>query len=407
MMWKWLEKTKSIKGDLLNFKDEPLSGLSIVLLIILDIFIFTNVMIGVESETNKAPKVYQYYPNDCAKHFKKSQSEYQDFDTYRYSHAKAAHLRAELSQFCQDLELKVQVFTLSEPFKDNLKLIRDIQAKLRHNQNRLQEIGSQYNTRLFERIAQMQNNNEMKNAKKEYDSLIQDNKSLNEELKLIPSVRSLKGYDAYAQFIKDNRTGFKEAKASYTFWQPFKAYGYMLLFILPLLLFFAFFYLRAKAKQLAGKNYNPVVKIISAHISLILILPLFAYTLGLIYHVLPKTLLKNIIEFLVSIGLVSLLNYVAILLVVLIFGGLIYWIQKRAVRQKSSNTSLKVLSRRVALSQCFHCGLKVDYTKPYCPFCAQGLHKKCLSCEATMNEPEAYCSTCGKADRSMPIDGSE
>jgi len=395
-MWKWLAKSKTIKNDLLNFKDEPLTGLSIVLLIILDIFIFSNVMIGVRGETAKAPYISQYFPHDCVKHFDKAQKNYTDFDSYRYGQSRAAHIRPHLSQYCKDLDTKIEAFTLQQSFKNNLKLIRKINTSIVQNNNRLKQISKSYNTRLFERIAQMQNNQELNNAKSEYDSLILDNKNLKVELTLIPKVNTLKGYEAYAQYLSATKSAFMEDKKSYTFWQPFKAYAHMLVFILPLLVFFGFWYGRAKKRQLAQKEYNPVIKIISAHISLILALPLFWYSLTLIYHVLPKTLLKSLVEFLVAIGLISLLNYFAILLVVLIFGALIYWIQKRTLAKKKSAPIVKNFARMVSLGQCHDCGLKVDYTKPFCPFCGTGLHEECSSCKATMNKYEEFCCECGE-----------
>lgn len=396
-MWKWLEKTKSIKGDLLNFKDEPLSGISVVLLIILDIFIFTNVMIGVEGETAKVPSVSYYYPDDCSRHFEKVQTEYKGFNGYRYGQSYSAHLRPHLSEYCQDLDTKIENFSLHESFKSNLKKIDEIHTKQRQNSQRLKQISSQYNTRLFESIAKMPNNSELVNAKNEYDEIIRDNKRLKEELELIPSVSTLEGYNDYVTYVNANREGFIEAKKSYAFWQPFKAYGHMLIFVLPLLIFFGYFYRRAKRKQLAQIEYNPVVKIISAHIALILALPLVWYTLGLIYHVLPKTLLKRLIEFLVEIGLLSLLNYVAILLVVLFFGGLIYWIQKRTLKQKMAVKKTKNYKKLISWSQCFECEYKIDYTKPFCPFCGESLHEECPSCGEKMNVHERFCSSCGKA----------
>lgn len=396
-MWKWLEKTKSIKGDLLNFKDEPLSGISVVLLIILDIFIFTNVMIGVEGETAKVPDVAYYYPGDCSGHFEKVHSEYTGFSRYRYAQSRSAHLRPHLSAYCQELDAKIEVFTGQETFKSNLKQTEEIHNKQQQNSRRLDQIASQYNTRLFERIAKMPENSELLNAKTEYDEIIRDNKQLEEELAQIPSVSTLQGYDAYVAYVNANRAGFKEAKKSYTFWQPFKEYGHMLIFVLPLLLFFGFFYRRAKRRQLAQMAYNPVVKIISAHIALILALPLLWYTLSLLYHVLPKTLLKRLIEFLVEIGLISLLNYIAILLVVLVFGGLIYWIQKRTLKQKMAVKQSKNYKKLVSWSQCFECEYKIDYTKPFCPFCGVSLHEECASCGEETNVHERFCASCGEA----------
>lgn len=395
-MWKWLEKTKSIKGDLLNFKDEPLSGISIVLLIVLDIFIFTNVMIGVEGETAKVPRVSYYYPSDCSKHFKNIQTTYKGFDSYRYGQNRSAHLRPHLSEYCQGLDQKIEVFTLKESFKSNLSLIRTIENKLRQNEQRLEQIAAQYNTRLFEQIAQMPNNTELRDAKGEYDAIVLDNKNLEKEKASIEPVSSLEGYSGYVEYVKVNKSAFNEAKESYKFWQPFKAYAHMLIFIAPLLLIFGFFYRRAKIKQISAQNYNPVVKIISAHISLILALPLFWYTLTLIYHVLPKTLLKRVVEFLVDLGLISLLNYFAIFIVVLFFGGLIYWIQKRALKRKQAVVFTKNYKKLVSWSQCFDCEYKIDYTKAFCPFCGVKLHETCKHCQKETIRHEEYCSHCGE-----------
>ena len=393
-MWKWLSKTKGLKNDLLNFKDEPLSGVSIVLLVILDIFIFTNVIIGVEGETAKVPRLSYHFPSSCVKHFDQVQNSYSGFDTYSYGQSRAAHLRPHLNQYCKDLSTKIELFTLQDEFKNNYTLSKQIRDKKRQNKKRLSQISTQYNTRLFERIAQMQNNTELLNAKSEYDEIIVDNKVLEEELALIAPVSALQGYNEYIKYLKTNKEAFKAEKKSYKFWQPFKAYGHMLIFILPLLLFFGYFYRRTKIKQLALKDYNPIVKIISSHISLILFLPLFWFTLTLIYHVLPKTLLKQVIEFLVDIGLLSILNYVAILLVVLFFGGLIYWIQKRTLKRKQAVVYQKNYQKLVSWSQCFECEKKVDYTKPFCPFCGVGLHTTCPSCKKQINKHEPYCSYC-------------
>lgn len=395
-MWKWLDKTKSIKGDLLNFKDEPLSGISIVLLIILDIFIFTNVMMGVRGETAKVPRVSYYYPNDCSKHFNDVQTMYKDFDSYRYGYKRSAHLRPHLSQYCKGLDKKIEAFSLQDPFTSNLSLIRKIEKKLRQNEQRLSQISSQYNTRLFEQIAQMPNNKALRDAKKEYDAIIRDNKSLIKEKASIEPVSTLEGYSDYVAYVKANQNAFKEAKESYTFWQPFKAYAHMLIFVAPLLLIFGFFYRRAKVRQLSEQDYNPIVKIICAHISLILVLPLFWYTLTLIYHVLPKTLLKSIIEFFVDLGLISLLNYVAIFIVVLFFGGLIYWIQKRTLKRKQAVSFTKNYKKLVSWSQCFNCEYKIDYTKSFCPFCGVKLHETCEHCSEETTRHEQYCSHCGE-----------
>ncbi len=389
-MWKWLQKSKSVKKELFSFKNEPLTKLSIFLIIILDIFILSNVILGIEGETNKAPKTYQYYPYECTKHFKEIKTNYNDFisyDSYIQLHNK--------SSICNKLEEKTNVFVKTKIFKTNLDKTRKLKDEIRQNNNRLEQIRKQYNTRLFEQIAKMQNNKVLNEAKVEFDALNQDNKKLQEELDSITEVTNLEGYKEYKQYIENNKELFNKEKKSYTFWQPFKEYGYMLLFIVPLLLFFGFFYLRTKKKELKGQEYNPVIKIITTHISFILLLPIVGYSLSLIYHVIPKTLLKNFIEFLVSIGLVSLLNYLSIVLIVLFFGGLIYYIQKRTARLKQEKIVKKDFPKLISFSQCFKCERKIDYNKEYCPFCGIKLKEECKSCGNATTRHEPYCSTCG------------
>ena len=389
-MWKWLKKSNTVKKELFSFKDEPLTKISIFLLIVLDVFILSNVILGIEGETNKAPKTYQYYPSSCTKHFQKVKTSYKDF--YSYNSYIKLHNKSPL---CNELETKINVFKTTDLFKNNLKQIKILETKQRKNNTRLEQIRKQYNTRLFEQIAKMQNNKVLNEAKLEYDTLTEDNKIVKKELALITNVSQLKGFDEYKKYTQDNKKVFFEEKKKYKFWQPFKEYGYMLLFILPLLFIFGFFYLRTKKKQLKGEKYNPIVKIITTHISFILILPILWYSLTLIYHVIPKTLLKNLIEYLVNLGLVSLLNYFAIALVVLFFGGLIYYIQKRTARLKQERIVNKDYKKIISFSQCFGCSHKVDYNKDFCPFCGIKLNEICSNCNEKTTIHLPFCASCG------------
>ncbi len=389
-MWKWLQKSKSVKKELFTYKDEPLTKISILLLIILDIFILSNVIFGIEVEMDRAPKVYTYYPYKCTKHFKKVQNKYNnDFSYYNY------HINRKISPLCTQLNAKIDVFQKTKIYKENLKQIKDLENKIHKNNSRLNQIIKQYNTRLFEQIAKMPNNRALNEAKIEYEVIIEDNKKLKEKLNSITPINKLKGYEEYFSFIKENKKLFIKNKKTYKFWQPFKEYGYMLLFTLPLLLLFGFIYLRTKKKELKGEKSNPIIKIITAHISVILILPIVWFSLMLIYHVIPKTLLRNFIEFLVSMGLVSLLNYFAIALIILFFGALIYFMQKRTARLKQEKVTKKNYTKLISYSQCFECSHIINYNKSYCPVCGTYLHEVCKICNEKTTKHEPYCSSCG------------
>ena len=391
-MWNFFNKTKTLKTDLLSFKNEPLSGLSIFLLIILDLFIFSNVMIGIRGETAKSPGAHVYYPQNCSTHFVAPKGNYAAFDT-TFSY-KTRTFKQPISPYCEELHTHIDRFAQTPLFKERLKSVRAIEEQRRKNDRRLEQITKQYNTRLFEQIARMPNNQALQNAKNEFDTLHEDNRKLDAKRAAIPPVSTLAGYEAYRDYVTTNREAFQKAKDSYTFWQPFKEFGHVLTFVLPLLAFFGFFYYRSKRKELRGETYNPVVKIIATHISLILMLPVVWYTLYIIYHVIPKTLLKQLINFLIEIGLLSILNYLAIAVVVLLFGLLIYWIQKRTVAHKKIG-STKNVKKIVSFSQCPACGYRVDYTKPFCPYCGERLLQPCDACGHPTIVVLPYCQNCG------------
>jgi preprotein translocase subunit YajC/RNA polymerase subunit RPABC4/transcription elongation factor Spt4 len=391
-MWKFFSKTKSIKEDLLSFKNEPLTPLSIILLIILDLFIYANVMVGVDGETDKSPKPYAYFPSSCTKHFDSPRSSYTDFGTIR--HASGIHAR-QISPYCTELQSKIDLFAKTPVFDQRRHKILDLDNRIRQNNRRLDAIRGQYNTRLFEHIAKMSNNKALNSAKAEYDALHADNAKLDRMKMALPLVMTLEGYGAYRSYVTSKKQEFLEHKASYEFWQPFYEYGHMLTFVLPLLLIFGIVYYRTKRRELRGESYNPVIKIIAAHISVILALPLVWYTLTLVYHVMPKTLLKQIVEFLIGLGLLSILNYLLIAVIVLVFGLLIYFVQKRTLRHKRAGRENSV-KQFIALSKCHQCGYRVDYTRPYCPHCGTKLLRSCEHCSKMTIDKLPFCQECGK-----------
>lgn len=389
-MWGVFQKSKAFREDLLSFNREPLTGLSVLLLIILDLFILYNMTLGVEGETAKAPAPSLYHPYSCSTHFEGAKTRYTDFERREHSRL----IRRSVSPYCSELEAKIRAFAETEPFAVNLSLVKTLDAREAKNNRRIAAISKEYNTRLFERMASLENNAELLRAKREFDALNADNAKIVQERAAIAPAASLPGYGAYRSYVVEKGAAFAKEKAAYAFWQPFMEFGYMLRFVLPVLLLFGILYYRGKTRELRGEPSNPVVKIISAHLSLIFALPVVYYTLLLVYHVIPKTLLKQLIESLVAIGLLSLLNYLAIAAVVLLFGAAIYWIQKRTVRHKREERT-KNLTKFIALSQCFACGYRVDYAKPYCPYCGTPLREPCPRCGNMRIRHLPFCEHCG------------
>ena len=389
-MWNLFQKTRILKEDLLSFRKEPLTGFSIVLLIVLDLFIVYNMSLGIDGETAKAPAPSLYHPYGCTTHFDGPRTRYTDFEL-REQHFL---VKRSVSPYCSELETRIRQFRDTEAFATNLALVKALDGREGKNNRRIEAITKSYNTRLFERMASLSNDTELLRAKQEFDTLNADNAKIATERAAIAPVSSLKGYDAYRSYVQENAAAFVAEKAAYAFWQPFREFGYMLRFVLPLLLLALYLYYRGKVRELRGEPYNPVVKIIATHVALIFSLPVVYYTLTLVYHVIPKTLLKQLIEYLVAVGLLSVLNYVAIAAVVLLFGAVIYWIQRRTVQHKQSERGQNI-KKIVAQSQCVACGYRVDYGKPFCPYCGEALQEICHACGKPKRRHLPFCESCG------------
>lgn len=405
-MWKLPSRFKQINQDLRFFKNEPLSPISFFLLIVLDVFIFTNVTIGISHEAKKEPESYAYYPQQCVNHFDKPQEEYALFagsvDQYGIYRIDYSSKNAQ-TPYCNNLDKYIQVVKSDKLFSINKDKLTNLDKIIKKNNARIQAIRDEYNTQLFEKIAEISTDKKLLEVKQEYQLLMTENSRLEKELISVPSVKTLNGYSEYKNYVIKNRTEFYKEKEEYHFWQPFYEYGRIAIFLLPLLLLFGLVYFRSSNRSLRGEEYNPIVKIISGHISIILMLPMVWYTLIFIYHIVPKTFFRQLIEYLVELGLLNLLNYAAIGLIVVVFGFLIFWFQKSTIKNKTAQT-LQNRSKFISLSQCFECGFKVDYTHPFCPHCSAKLLHECKGCHTDIPIYTPFCSHCGSVNELSKID---
>lgn len=368
----------NFKKELLTFKDEPLSPLSILLLVILDIFLLIAILDGIRNEERKSPSPYTYFPQSCSNHFNIPQTQYNDFfNLFTYG---------ETAQICSDLNQKISLITKDSEFIKNNTTLNRLEQLKRENQRKTQTIQNSYNTRLFEKIAKESDGVKIYQAKLEYEALLRELSDINEQISNLPAVTSYNGYPEYESFVTNNRLNFHKQYDDYKFWQPFYSFARLLSFVLPLFLIALFFYKRTSKE---------IVRIITAHIMLLLFLPTIANMLYLIYHILPKTLLANIVAFFVSIGLMAVFNYIVIGLVVLAFGASIYYIQKKVAAKKAVKSKIDI-KNIVAQSKCTMCGIKVDYAKNHCPNCGFKLHRECPHCKHQTIRGLPFCCECGE-----------
>jgi ribosomal protein L40E len=109
------------------------------------------------------------------------------------------------------------------------------------------------------------------------------------------------------------------------------------------------------------------------------------------YDIIPKKLLKRLIELLESFKLVAIWHYLVIGLAVAASLLLIYLFQKKLFSRD------KLLERRIQRNQCQECGKQLPPAARACPFCGFVQWKRCGQCNAPTPVYGSYCRECGSA----------
>jgi rRNA maturation protein Nop10 len=87
--------------------------------------------------------------------------------------------------------------------------------------------------------------------------------------------------------------------------------------------------------------------------------------------------------------LLFLVQFLWPVIIVAVFGFLVYRIQKRLYSPQN------IIKRFVTDKKCPNCGNAVDMTKPFCPLCSHEIHIHCPHCHELTMKGMPYCSNCG------------
>jgi hypothetical protein len=169
------------------------------------------------------------------------------------------------------------------------------------------------------------------------------------------------------------------------FWFPVKRLAMELLFLLPL---FAAFSLWNNASIRRSRGIQTLV---SSHLLVVSFIPIFFKIIETVYDIIPKKLLKKLMDLLESLKLVAVWHYLVIALAVATALFLIYIFQKKLFSRE------KLIERRIAKGQCQECGRRLPPASPACPFCGFKQLAACKHCGKPTLVYGKHCRECGKA----------
>lgn len=393
-----LEEVKKTNIEVEEVGERRTSVLGYFLLTIMVIFL---IIVGqtVFSDLGSILKKPQY-PSTCvtALNFGSyNDSSYgEDFNNHSFSGASSLSELAYFPSSCSFGDLDKR-FSLDVDFKSvesqvrqivtYNEQIRSLKNKVSKGEEQINQLGSRYDISLQEKMAGEQkpvmdsgtlqndivgqqdvvvsNQKDIRNLTNQRDQLV---------LKVTPNVSRLQDN------LKKAINAYNDAFA----WYKFKIFLLKLIFILPVFGFALYYYLRLK------KNNSPYTIIYTAIVVATSVLFL-EIILILLYDIIPRGLLAKIFKIFMSTPILRyILYYGAVLVVLGIFGGIVYYIQKRVYDSRN------VAMRRLRDNKCPNCSFIINMFYNNCPKCGRQLKEKCVYCGNLRLSDLPHCPNCGK-----------
>ena len=182
---------------------------------------------------------------------------------------------------------------------------------------------------------------------------------------------------------QDRQTLITELR-TLNYWFPVKKLGMQLIFLLPL---FVVFYVWNNTSIRKNRGLQTLV---STHLLGISFIPILCKIIETVYDIIPKKLLKKIIDLLESLKLVAIWHYLVIALAVAAALFLIYIFQKKLFSRE------KLIERRISKGECQQCGKHLPAGSTACPFCGFVQYKPCSKCNNQMHVHGKFCRECGQ-----------
>lgn len=403
---------QSIKKGFLKFKnrlttfnnDEPLSKLSLVVIIFLDIFILTMLFGGLDDHTKQLTAPYEYVPYKCRSVFISGDlsrandidsigqivlSDYNCYD-YRYqSTFKDAKINV-MHEICADFYQSIKAIAEDSELKNLFVQRQSLIKKKKSFNQKFNKSKNVYDTSLLKDIANKQKTEKeintlsasMDNTTAEIERFNSQIEELEEQIKANHKVQHV------LNMVYDNSTQNREilikAIKNFEFWYPLRELAWQLLFMLPIFIVFYIWYSRSVKKQ------NNIQTLIASHLLVVAAWPILLKTIQVALELIPHRFFKNLFELLQKLHLIAVWHYLLIILSIIVALLIVYIIQKKLFSKEV------LYQKRLIRGACFKCGKKLPTSNVNaCPYCGVSQTVKCTKCNLTTYKSGKHCINCG------------
>ncbi|MDH6062176.1 hypothetical protein NWP17_17335 [Chrysosporum bergii ANA360D] len=387
-----------------KINNEPLNRVSLVVIIVIDIFILINVFTGLDDISRWHISPSQAYP--CYSQWEDYGRKTNPDKDYEIVTGSLSPINIQGSQ--EEIYLQAQERHLGKVYSTcleyakyqdkinvtaNQQIIKNIdqkQTQVSQLEQSNSNIRAQYDSTLLETIAgqpreQSINSVSAAKAKQELEKNNQTISKVKQEIEILKNQLVTKPESTnFLTFLKEDNK-FKELKANYqqaSFWYPSIQLTLQALFLVPLIL------VALSVHNFAQRREYGLISLISWHLLVVFFIPLLLKIFTFLQVGVLFTFIFNILSRILG-GLLFLVSYVYILLIPVLGFAIIQLFQKVILNTKSQAV------RRVQNSRCVNCAKKIRHQDKYCPHCGYYQYIECANCHNLTYKYLAHCHHCG------------
>lgn len=403
MLTSLVAKARKLKRHLTSLDDQPLGKAALTVIVFLDLFIIISIFEGLADHAGQLTTPEQHIPQYCRdivieadwNDANRLLQTAQIVSKYRgnYDIPEESDRKAQQHALCEPMARVLRVIKDDEGLSKNLGEIVTLRRESAVLRGEVERVKGAYDTSLLETVAgQRQGRANVESLRKEIAAKTGALNDTVRKLKLLESsieqdVRMRELYTLVAGVSDADRIRLRDDLRRLNFWQPVKRLGMEMIFLLPLFIIFYCWNARSIARN------RPFQTLVSSHLVVLVLIPVFFKVVELIYDIIPKKLLKHIIELLQSLKLIALWHYLLMAIAILAALALIYLFQKKLFSRD------KVLERRISKGLCQNCSRQLPPDSRICPFCGTEQYRTCGHCKKPTYVHGKYCKECGHATR--------
>jgi len=346
-------------------ENEPLSLLSIVLVILLDLFVLVNLFIGLNEQTKQLTRPDEFIPNVCR-------------EIIIDKNWVEENRIQELSNLI--LQQQRSYWEIAPDKKDKHLICKDLYAtinEMKSNKSLLAYFDER--DKLVKRYNSYDNYQKQKNP--EVDKILSDIKGVDEKINALTVVKGFWAIVGKKGTLSETLT--KDLRRI-NFTYPIKRLALRILFLLPVIIILFIW----NSASIRKNRY--LQTFISSHLLIVSFIPAFFEVCQAVFDIIPHKLFKKVMEFLESWNLIAIWYYILMIAAILLSLFLIYILQKKVF------TKERLMRRRLEKKKCIDCGRPLPHQLHFCPFCGGSQNSTCKNCHQETLQGASFCTHCGK-----------